>query len=54
MIWGSWAPSLAEFLGIPHFPVIVKVEMAPDGKSVKVPQTDGRADPYLRIPSSCS
>ena len=33
---GIVGASLAEFLGIPHLPVIVKVEVAQDGKSVKV------------------
>ena len=33
---GLVGASLAEFLGIPHLPVIVKVEVAQDGKSVKV------------------
>jgi electron transfer flavoprotein beta subunit len=33
---GLVGASLAEFLGIPHLPVIVKVEVGQDGKSVKV------------------
>ncbi len=33
---GIVGASVAEFLGIPHLPVIVKVEVAQDGKSVKV------------------
>ena len=32
---GIVGAALAEYLGIPHFSVITKVEMAPDGKSVK-------------------
>jgi electron transfer flavoprotein beta subunit len=33
---GLVGATLAEFLGIPHLPVIVKVEVGQDGKSVKV------------------
>ena len=33
---GLVGASLAEFLGIPHLPVIVKMEVAQDGKSIKV------------------
>lgn len=33
---GLVGASLAEYLGIPHFSIIVKVEVAGDGKSVKV------------------
>jgi electron transfer flavoprotein beta subunit len=33
---GLVGATLAEFLGIPHLPIIVKVEVGQDGKSVKV------------------
>ena len=33
---GLVGASLAEFLGIPHISIVVKVEVSPDGKTVKV------------------
>jgi len=47
---GIVGAALAEYLGIPHFSIITKVETAADGKSVKCHKPVEGQDPCLESP----